>query len=49
MTLTPEQIGPASGISPTRARQIWHQFNLTRQQPLRRWISALNALPDTLW
>ena len=58
MTLTPEQIAQASGISPMRARQIWHQFNLTRQQPLRRWISALglplprsalNALPDTRW
>jgi len=58
LTLTPEQITQASGISPTRAQQLWHRFNLTRQQPLRRWISALgiplpraalNALPDRTW
>jgi len=58
LTLTPEQIAQASGISPTRAQQLWHRFNLTRQQPLRRWISAmgiplprsaLNALSDTTW
>ncbi|THD38852.1 ATP-dependent DNA ligase, partial [Pantoea sp. R102] len=58
LTLTPEQIAQAQGISTVRARQIWHRFNLTRQQPLRRWISALGlplprtalqALPDTQW
>lgn len=58
LTLTPEQIAQSSGISPTRAQQLWHRFNLTRQQPLRRWIGALgiplprralNALPDRSW
>lgn len=58
LTLTPEQIAAADGISPQRAQQIWHRFALTRQQPLRRWISAiglplprsaLQALPDTQW
>lgn len=58
LTLRPEQIASASGISLARAKQIWHRFNLTRQQPLRRWISALgiplpraalNALEDTCW
>ena len=58
LTLTPEQIAQSSGISPARAQQLWHQFNLTRQQPLRRWIGALgiplprralNALPDLTW
>ncbi len=58
LTLTPEQIAQANGISPERAQQIWHRFELTRQQPLRRWISALGlplprtalqALPDTQW
>lgn len=58
LTLTPEQIALASGISPTRAQQLWHRFNLTRRQPLRRWIyalgiplprGALNALPDATW
>ena len=58
LTLTPEQIAQTSGISPTRAQQLWHRFNLTRQQPLRRWIGALgiplprralHALPDATW
>lgn len=58
LTLTPDQIAQSSGISPTRAQQLWHRFNLTRQQPLRRWIGALgiplpqralNALPDRTW
>lgn len=58
LTLRPEQIAAASGISAARARQLWHRFNLTRQQPLRRWLSALglplpqaalNALADDRW
>lgn len=58
LALRPEQIAAASGISPTRARLLWHRFNLTRQQPLRRWIyalgvplprAALNALGDRGW
>ncbi|MEZ3501012.1 NAD-dependent DNA ligase LigB [Pantoea sp. KPR_PJ] len=58
LTLTPEQIAQASGISSTRAHQLWHRFNLTRQQPLRRWISALGiplprsalqSLSDQTW
>lgn len=58
LTLTPEQIAQANGITPARAQLIWHRFNLTRQQPLRRWVSALGlplpraalqALPDAQW
>ncbi|MGF7167560.1 NAD-dependent DNA ligase [Pantoea sp. AN62] len=58
LTLTPEQIAMAAGISSVRAGQLWHRFNLTRQQPLRSWISALgvslprkaaDALPDQYW
>ena len=58
LTLTPDQIAQANGISPARAQQIWHRFELTRQQPLRRWVTALGlplprkalqALPDTQW
>lgn len=58
LTLTPEQIAQANGITPARAQLIWHRFNLTRQQPLRRWVSALGlplpraalqALPDVQW
>ena len=58
LTLTPEQIAAAEGISPARAQRIWLSFMLTRQQPLRRWIAALGlplprralaSLPDTQW
>lgn len=58
LTLTPEQIAAATGLSPERAGQLWHRFNLTRQQPLRRWVDALgvslprkalSALPDQQW
>ena len=58
LTLTPEQIAAAEGISPARAQRIWLSFRLTRQQPLRRWIAALGlplprqalaSLPDTQW
>lgn len=58
LTLTPSQIAQANGITPARAQLIWHRFNLTRQQPLRRWVSALGlplprkalqALPDSQW
>lgn len=41
LTLTPEQIAAATGLSRERAGQLWHRFNLTRQQPLRRWVDAL--------
>ncbi|WP_289367680.1 NAD-dependent DNA ligase LigB [Pantoea stewartii] len=43
LALTPEQIATAASISRERAQQIWHQFSLTRQQPLRRWVSALGV------
>ncbi|RQN05718.1 NAD-dependent DNA ligase LigB [Pantoea ananatis] len=47
LTITPEQIAAAAGISSERAQQIWHRFELTRQQPLRRWVNALGiALPQ---
>ena len=58
LTLTPEQIAAATDLSPERAEQLWHRFNLTRQQPFRRWVKALgvslpqkalNALPDQQW
>lgn len=29
------------GISPERARQLWHKFDLTRQQPFTQWLQAL--------
>lgn len=58
LVLTPQQIAAATGFSPERAGQLWHRFNLTRQQPFRRWVEAsgvslprkaLNALPDQQW
>ncbi|MGK3114448.1 NAD-dependent DNA ligase LigB [Candidatus Pantoea formicae] len=58
LTLTPAQIAQADGISLQRAQHIWQRFNLARQQPLRRWVSALGlplprtallSLPDTEW
>ncbi|MCJ7927874.1 MAG: NAD-dependent DNA ligase LigB [Pantoea vagans] len=58
LTLTPEQIADATGFSPERAGQLWHRFNLTRQQPFRRWVDALGislprkalkSLPDQQW
>jgi len=58
LTLTPEQIAAATDLSPERAEQLWHRFNLARQQPFRRWVKALgvslpqkalNALPDQQW
>lgn len=58
LMLSPEQIAQSKGISAARARQLWHHFTLTRQQPFRRWISALGlplpqsallALEDSGW
>ncbi|PIF24063.1 NAD-dependent DNA ligase LigB [Candidatus Pantoea floridensis] len=58
LMLTPDQIAQANGITTARAQLIWHRFNLTRQQPLRRWVNALGiplprtalqALPDSQW
>ena len=51
-------IAAATALSPERAEQLWHRFNLARQQPFRRWVKALgvslpqkalNALPDQQW
>ncbi|NQS83996.1 NAD-dependent DNA ligase LigB [Pantoea allii] len=58
LTITPEQIATAAGISSERAQHIWHRFDLTRKQPLRRWLNALGielpqkalrALDDKAW
>ncbi|WP_166935467.1 NAD-dependent DNA ligase LigB [Candidatus Pantoea communis] len=48
LTLTPEEIAQDSGMSSARAREIWQRFQQTRQQPFRRWVSALGLpLPRT--
>lgn len=55
---TPQQLQSVAGISEKRAQQLWQRFQLSRQQPLQRWIkalgvplpvAALNALPDHRW
>ena len=48
LTLTPEEIAQDSGMSSARAQEIWQRFQQTRQQPFRRWLSALGLpLPRT--
>lgn len=58
LELTPQQLQQVPGFSPKRALEMWHRFNLVRQQPLRLWLKALglplpavamNLLPDTQW
>lgn len=58
LALTPEQLRGTPGFTPSRATQLWHQFNLVRQQPFKRWVTAfglplsraaLDALADNRW
>lgn len=58
MALTPEQLRNTPGVTPSRAAQLWHQFSLVRQQPFKRWVTALGlplsraalgALADNHW
>ncbi|MER1976864.1 NAD-dependent DNA ligase LigB [Pseudocitrobacter faecalis] len=58
LALTPEQLRRTPGITPSRATQLWHQFNLVRQQPFKRWVTAFGlplskaaqgALADNRW
>ncbi|MEO3991410.1 NAD-dependent DNA ligase LigB [Pseudocitrobacter sp. Cyp-38S] len=58
LTLTPEQLQSTPGLSPSRAAQLWHRFDLVRQQPFKRWVmafglplnqAALDALADHRW
>lgn len=47
LTLTSEQLREIPGITAAKARQLYHQFNQTRQQPFKRWVRALGVpLPD---
>ncbi|MGL4727037.1 MAG: NAD-dependent DNA ligase LigB [Scandinavium sp.] len=41
LTLSEAQLQQTPGVSPHRARQLWHQFNLTRQQPFSKWLLAM--------
>jgi DNA ligase (NAD+) len=43
LSLTPEQLQSTPGISGARGQRLWHQFNLTREQPFIRWVLALGV------
>lgn len=41
LALSESQIQQTPGWSANRGRQLWHQFNLARQQPFPRWLEAM--------
>ncbi|HEX4501670.1 MAG TPA: NAD-dependent DNA ligase LigB [Scandinavium sp.] len=41
LTLSEAQLRQTPGISPDRARLLWHKFDLAKQQPFRQWLLAL--------
>lgn len=58
LLLTPEQLQNTPGIAKSKSAQLWHQFNLARQQPFTRWVmamgipltrAALNASGERSW
>ncbi|EFL7009392.1 NAD-dependent DNA ligase LigB [Escherichia coli] len=58
LLLTPEQLQNTPGIAKSKSAQLWHQFNLVRQQPFTRWVmamgipltrAALNASDERSW
>lgn len=53
-----DELAGVEGISSARAKQLWHQFSLARQQPLRQWLMAfglpvpkpaMKILADSHW
>ncbi|HAX6193613.1 TPA: NAD-dependent DNA ligase LigB [Escherichia coli] len=58
LLLTPEQLQNTPGIAKSKSAQLWHQFNLARQQPFTCWVmamgipltrAALNASDERSW
>ncbi|HHD7610724.1 TPA: NAD-dependent DNA ligase LigB [Escherichia coli] len=58
LLLTPEQLQNTPGIAKSKSAQLWHQFNMARQQPFTRWVmamgipltrAALNASDERSW
>ncbi|ELY6087731.1 NAD-dependent DNA ligase LigB [Cronobacter sakazakii] len=50
LALSVDALKQTPGFSAQRAAQLWHQFNLTRQQPFQRWVKALGLpLPARAW
>ncbi|CAK9886928.1 MAG: DNA ligase B [Candidatus Erwinia impunctatus] len=43
LQLTSEQLAGVSGFTARRAEQVYHQFNLARQLPFKRWVKALGV------
>lgn len=43
LALSQQALLDTPGLSPTRARELWHRFELTRRMPLKRWLLALGA------
>ncbi|KNC95160.1 NAD-dependent DNA ligase LigB [Trabulsiella odontotermitis] len=41
LVLTQEQLQATPGLGTARGLQLWHRFNLARNQPFRRWITAM--------
>lgn len=43
LALTKEQLQSTPGFNSARGLQLWHRFEVARQQPFIRWISALGV------
>lgn len=43
LALTPQALLDTPGLSPARARELWHRFDLTRRTPFKRWLLALGV------
>lgn len=58
LELTPEQLQNTAGLTPARGVQLWHRFEMVRERPFIRWVtalgmpipkSALKAASDDTW
>ena len=58
LLLSREQLQNPPGYAKSKSAQLWHQFNLARQQPFTRWVmamgipltrAALNASDERSW
>lgn len=41
LDLTPEQLQNTAGLTPARGAQLWHRFEMVRERPFIRWVTAL--------
>lgn len=58
LTLSEAQLNKEAGFTAARAKQLYHLFRLSEQQPFKRWVkalgvpvpaNALNAISDDDW